>query len=200
MSTKRGVGVPNTTYLLISELLVGTGRLNFSSRNADWTYGRGSQLYRYRLFLLHNIFGRKQFSAINSEPFKGLITFALPEGSSRPHEVWWFQNIIDALKETQWKHLINVQSMRNLTIDQQARIALDSSIYFTNHGGGSFTSLFLNRGACAFIYFHEIKRDENFYETVSHFRVRWVSAEERNNTRLIMSAIASEMNQTQSEE
>lgn len=67
-----------------------------------------------------------------------------PEGSSRPTEVYWFENILSALENTQWKNRVRVVSMRNMTLPQQASLAMDSAIFLANQGGGSITSLFLN--------------------------------------------------------
>ncbi len=51
--------------------------------------------------------------------------------------------------------------MRNMTLPQQASLAMDSAIFLANQGGGSITSLFLNWGACAFLHWVNVKTGYN---------------------------------------
>ena len=138
-------------FVRIPKTLIGTGRLGQISCAGDCSIGRASLLYSFRNYLLRNIF-YPNFNIENSNKREGYITFSLPGGSSRPKEVTFFENIIPIAKALVGEDKVKVVDMANVTVQEEARIAMSSALLFVNQGGGSMSSVFMNRGSTVFLY------------------------------------------------
>lgn len=168
-----------TEYILLPTVLAGTGRLNFFGCEGECSLGRGPQFWRFRNFLWNNLFPHES-KATTQPPPKGYITFALPMGTSRETRVCKFKREIAWAMATYGERAVRVVDMSSLDIHDQAKLMRDTAVLFTNHGGGGVTSMFLPRGAAAFVYWHKDRRFEhNYYESQGYFRPVWVSVGER---------------------
>lgn len=179
--------MPNTSWVVLPTALAGIGRLNNFGCFGDCTTGRSSQRYRFRNFVLENILGTKRFTELNGQTPQVHITFSLPGGSSRPSEVSFFENFIAAAEVRYGSHRIRVEDMAKLSFKEQAELALNTAIFVTNHGGGSSTSIFLQKGASVLLYHTpEVKFDRRYYETLSYLRTVWIHPKDYNNTEKLM--------------
>lgn len=167
-------------YVLLTHVLVGSGHLGNAACEEDCAVGRG-HLMRFRNFMLRNLLGQAALAqALSSRP-RGLITFSVPFGSSRPSFQCEFGQLVPAVKELLGSRsdLVVVAAMRNLTLVQQARLALDSDVWVTNHGGGSATVQFLRRGAGAIIFTEKhrdgLRLDVALHESNGYYKVNWLS-------------------------
>lgn len=162
-------------YVVLPEVLAGTGRLANFFCGDDCSIGRAPSWFQFRNFLLRKI----RHVPAATAPI-GYITFSIPVGTSRPDEVWWFEDEIKAAKMRYGEDVVRVVNMANITIQDQARIVTNSAVLITNHGGGGFVSLFLPKGAGALVFWHKgIRFDHAFYESAGYFRPVWIGVEER---------------------
>jgi hypothetical protein len=95
---------------------------------------------------------------------------------------------------------VKVVNFSNMTIREQALIAMDTAVLFSYHGGGSATSVFLPKDASILLYStvgrctDKMDRgyvwcdrgrnhfDSVFYSSDSYIRTVWVNPEDRYNT------------------
>ncbi|GFH55489.1 hypothetical protein CTEN210_11965 [Chaetoceros tenuissimus] len=194
----------NVDFVRIPKTLIGTGRLGQISCAGDCSIGRASQLYSFRNYLLRNIF-YPNFKIEDSKKREGYITFSLPGGSSRPKEVTFFENTIPIAKALVGEDKVKVVDMANVTVQEEARIAMSSALLFVNQGGGSMSSVFMSRGSTVFLYTAgkmcpKPRRDDGyvrdnhwcvgkkkrfdhiFYESAGYIKPVWIDPVDRNNT------------------
>merc|ERR1712029_204551 len=128
------------------------------------------------------------------EPPRGYITFSLPAGSSRPEEQCWFEEEIRLAQSKFGNDTVMAVDFASLSMKEQALLAHDSVVYITNHGGGSATTTFLQRGSSAFIFWNGgRKRDHGLYESTEYFRTIWVGPRERRRVDRTMALIDREV-------
>ena len=214
--------LPNTTHVLIPTVLSGTGRLGQMSCNGDCAINRASQLWSFRNYLLRNIFW-PNYKSIQVEQKKkakqrqqqqsvgGYITFSLPGGTTRPEQVSNFENIVPIAKELFGNDKVKVVDMAKLTLQEEALLVMDTAILFANHGSGSLSSIFCERGSAIFLYAsgectghpntvwcdHGRNHfDSVFYESAGYIRTQWIEKEDRNNTAKIKNLLQLEMRKT----
>jgi hypothetical protein len=189
----------NSEYVLLPNVMAGTGRLNFFGCEGDCSVGRGPQWYRFRNFLLQKLFGPQRSCELelsHKSPV-GYITFSLPIGSSRPNSVHWFEEEIRLAKQKYGEDAVRVADMSNMTWQDQAELIVNSAVLLTNHGGGGVVSMFLPVGSSAIVFWHDKHRyDHNFYESAGYFRPLWVSVGEREYVNRTMAMIEREVEKT----
>jgi Glycosyltransferase 61 len=177
----------NVEYILLPNVMAGTGRLGQFGCGTDCSVGRGSQYWRFRAFLL------RQLHVCVEDPPAGYITFSLPNGSSRPDKVYFFEQEIAAAQQRYGPDLVRVVDMANLTMAEQAVLVRNTAVLITNHGGGSFVALFLPVGAGVLNFWHDgRKHDHMFFESAGFFRTTWVTVAERSFVNRTMALIDQE--------
>ena len=181
-------------YILLPEVLAGTGRLAFFGCEGDCSIGRTTQWLHFRNFMLRNLFGPSRGCQLSQEAPAGYITFSLPGGSTRPGLVYFFEEEIKLAKARYGVDVVRVVDMATISIQEQAELVRNSVVFLTNHGGGGVVSIFAPQGAAIFVYWHGSRRFEaNFYESAGYFRTTWVGIEERNYTERTMAMIDAEV-------
>ncbi len=184
--------VIDAEYVLVPNVTVGSGRLALFSCYGDCTLGRGPQLFRFRNFLMRRMLGHAH--AINP---KGYITFSLAHGASRGKgEVSFFENEIAAAKLRYGEQAVKAVDLATLTLEAQAELIANSAVLFTNHGGGSASTVFLPKGASAFLYWAGQQRDIEFYRSVAYFRTEWIESRERQDVARTMRLLEMELIKT----
>lgn len=200
------------SFVLVPTVVAGTGRLGQYVCDGDCSIGRAAQFYAFREFLLGNILWPNYNSIQSQKRLEGpncYITFSLPVGSSRPKEVSFFENIIPIAKTLYGEDRVKVVDMAKLSAREEAMLALDTSILFVNHGGGSATSIFLPRDASVFLYTaggcarNSVWCDEGknhldsvFYNGNGYVRHHWIEEGDRDNTEKIKALMQREYEQT----
>ena len=179
-------------YVLVPNVTVGSGRLALFSCYGDCTLGRGPQLFRFRNFLMRRMLGH----AHATNP-KGYITFSLAHGATRGKgEVSFFEDEIAAAKLRYGEQAVKAVDLATLTLEAQAELIANSAVLFTNHGGGSASSVFLPKGASAFVYWRGQQRDIEFYRSVAYFRTEWIEYIERRDVARTMRLLEMELVKT----
>ena len=118
--------------------------------------GRGSIFREFRKFLLQNM----DFPSQLPPAARRKITFSTHSSRGFERDLS-FENqsaaIQRALEATSGSSNIVVQSitMRDLSLEDQIQVALESSIYITVCGGGAITATFLPPGSSLIIFFAE---------------------------------------------
>jgi hypothetical protein len=195
--TNQNLPPPNTEYVLLENVMAGTGRLAHFGCDGDCSIGRGPQFVRFRRFLLDKLFGPKESCEIAKQGPIGYITFSIPVGSSRSTLVSNFEEEIILAKAKYGEEVVRVVDMATLSMREQATLVANSAVLLTNHGGGSVASVFLQVGTSAIIYWHgELRFDQTFYESAGYFRPVWLSEHERPYLNLTMAIIEREVEKT----
>jgi hypothetical protein len=137
-------------------------------------HGRGSLLYDFRNFMIQNVglpLDDGQRSNNQKPPFKITIS-AL--SSTKFHRSHSFHLQIKAIKAA-FGDFVEVQSviMRDLSLREQVQLAMETSIYVTDTGGGSVTAMFLPRGASVLLYYPEDGGVRNNRATGLPARLDW---------------------------
>ncbi len=200
------------SFVLVPTVVAGIGRLGQSVCDGDCGIGRAAQFRAFREFLLGNILWPNYNSIQSHKKADGpkcYITFSLPVGSSRPKEVSFFENIIPIAKTLYGEDRVKVVDMAKLSAQEEAMLALDTSVLFVNHGGGSTTSIFLPRDASVFLYTAGRCRQNNpwcdegknhydsvFYNGNGYVRQHWIEEGDRDNTEMIKAWMQREYEQT----
>jgi len=119
-----------------------------------------------------------------SAPLK--ITFSTYSSQGRGQS---FQQEIDALKSyfREEEIEINALKMETLTLEEQVKLASESSIFVTASGGGSVTGIFLPPGSSLFVYYDDVggleggrktgtpaMLDFDLLNNLSYIRVHWL--------------------------
>ena len=137
--------------------------------------------------MYQNIFGFKTGSIYhemcrsdNGED--ALIVVSLPFGNSHREGVD-YRNMDDLERPLQQKYgetRVKAIDLSTLSIGAQAVLLAKTKVLITNHGGGSSTCLFLQKGSTA-ITVHsfdnrglEMRRDDSLYDSISYFRTDWI--------------------------
>jgi len=144
-------------------------------------------MYRYRKWMLQNIFGFKAGSIYheicasdNGEDV--LIVVSLPIGNSHVEGVD-YRNMDDLELPLQQKYgetRVKAIDLATLSIDAQAVLLAKTKVLITNHGGGSSTCLFLQKGSTAITVYsydnkgREVRRDDTLYDSIPYFRTDWI--------------------------
>lgn len=171
--------LPPSPWLLLPEALVGIGRLTYYGCEGGCSIGRGPQFYQFRTFLLRNLFGNDQGWFLAKQAPYGHIVFSLSKNSSRPKDVYHFEWEIQAAVAKYGADVVKVVNMANYDLRKQARIAMNSAVYITNHGGVGATSIFVQQKTSVFVYWHGLQRmDENYYESLL-FWTTWIGSKDR---------------------
>mmetsp|Transcript_14797 Transcript_14797/g.24463 ORF Transcript_14797/g.24463 Transcript_14797/m.24463 type:complete len:366 (+) Transcript_14797:75-1172(+) len=136
-------------------------------------HGRGSMLYDFRNFMLNNVLGASK----NKEDLrKGppyVITFA--DGTSRSSlRNFGFELQMKALQEAFGNQVI-VQKIAFAThsLEEQLKIASETSIYVSACGGGAVTATFLPKGAALVLFYVETGGVQNNRNTGLPARLDW---------------------------
>jgi hypothetical protein len=128
---------------------------------------------------------------------KGYITFSLAHGATRGKgEVSLFEQEIKAARRRYGDEAVKAVDFANMTMAEQGRLIGDSAALFTNHGGGSASTVFLPKASAAFVYFRGQQRDHEFYRSVSYFTTQWIAYEQRGNVERTMRLLDMELHKT----
>lgn len=180
-------------YVLLPTVVYGPGRLANWACKGECTIGRGLWLWEFRRYLLGNILGKKlaQREAQN----QGFITISLPVGTTHANKVTYFEDVIETAKKRFGSERVKAVDMAKLSMPEQAQLVRESTVYLTNHGGGSASAVFLPRGATLIIY-HGIGRqgepkmlDRHFWNSLGYARVLWVHPTDHHNVEKSMNLI-----------
>jgi hypothetical protein len=184
--------VNHTDYVIVPSVTVGSGRLAMFSCYGECTLGRGPQLFRYRNFLVRRMLG----DAHATHP-RGYITFSLPYGATRgAGEVTFFEQEIYEAQQMYGYHAVQAVDFANQTMNKQVQLIANSAVLFTNHGGGSASSMFLPKHSTAFMYWRGQQRDEEFYRSVAYFTTEWIEYRQRQDIKRTMRLLAMHLTQT----
>ena len=167
-------GDDDATMIRLPLVVAGAGRLAHYGCSGDCTIHRTGRIYRYRRWMFQNLFGNAKGTKLSQLPArKGQITISLP-GANTHSDDEDFSTLIPALQEKYGKDRIKIVVMASLSLQEQVSVASQSHVYLSNSGGGSATSLFLQRGS-SLILFHRPKRmdDIDLYSTQGYFHVEW---------------------------
>jgi hypothetical protein len=171
---------PGVDYILLANVVAGTGRTGFFGCHDDCAIGRSQEYYRFRHFLFRNMLGPGEACKFHSQRPKGYITFSLSSGSSRPDLISHFEDEIRLASFKYGHEMVRVVDMSSITMVEQARLVGNSAVLVTNHGGVGGVSVFLPRGAAAIVFWHGPRRMEhNWYESAGYFRTVWIGEGER---------------------
>lgn len=188
-------GITNTVdseYVLVPNVTVGAGRLAHFSCYGECTLGRASNLFHFRNYLMRRMLGYDH--ATNP---KGYITFSIALGASRgAGEVTYFEEEIKRAKEKYGEDAVKAVDFASLSAQEQGLLIGNSAALFTNHGGGSASTVFLPKGASAFVYWRGFQRDEEFYRSVSYFRTQWIEYKARRHLDRTMRLLEMELRKT----
>lgn len=145
---------------------------------------------------------------------KGYITFSLPVGSTRPGMVSFFEDIMPYAKEIVGEARVKVVNMANMTLSEEAELAMGTAILFVNHGGGSASSIFLPKHVAIILYAHggckesdgvnmkwcedgkNAHFDSIFYNSVLYIRPSLVEQDDRGDTEKIKYLLKMELTKT----
>lgn len=183
----------DTEYVVIPHVTVGSGRLALFSCYGECTLGRGPQLYRFRNYLMRRMLGE----APKATPINGYITFSLAYGASRGKgEVSFFEEEIEAARQRYGEEAVRAVDFANMTLKEQGILIGNSAALFTNHGGGSASTVFLPKGSSAFVYWRGQMRDHEFYRSVAYFTTQWIGYDARENVERTMRLLDMEIQKT----
>lgn len=181
-------------YVLLPEVVAGSGNLGSFGCQDMCTVNRRSQMWDFLQFLLRRLIDPP--AAVAREP-RGYITFTLPFGATRGKKVYWFEKEIAWAKTRFGDDLVRVVNMANMTIPEQSEMMEHTAVILTNHGGGAASSIFLPSGAGVLSYWHgDVRFDHNVFETAGYIRVTWVSQEARSDTDRIAALVEHEYERT----
>ena len=185
---------PDTDYILLDHVMAGIGRLAYFGCQYDCSIGRAPQWYRFRRFLLQNVWGPSEGCAIADAIPRGYITFSLSGRSSRTNEVWHFTEEIERARHIYGEEAVRVVDMSTHSVREQTEIAANSAVYLTNHGGVGATSIFLPKGSSVIVYWHgKDRKDSHWYESAGYIHTNWISVKDRVHVNATMALIDSEV-------
>lgn len=157
-------------------------------------HGRGALLYEFRNFMLQNI--GLPIAAVFKKPnppFK--IVFSV--GSSDiPARNLDFEKQIGTLHSSLPEELVQVEAyvMKELSVQQQVKLASETAVFITMCGGGAVTGMFLPKGASVILYYLEhggVERgvrtglpahlDWDLFNHLSHVRTHWMPSRTMDN-------------------
>ncbi len=196
--------VPNRTrFICAKHGLAGIGMLtDHGIKTHGWeeddykythNHGRGSQLWDFRNFMISNILGDSKPTEIQGPPFK--ITFSIKSSHSERRGLD-FAKQMQAVKSSLPKDLVEVQAyeLKELSLEEQVRVATESSVFISVCGGGAVTATFLPRDASIILYFDatggakdniktntSARLDWDFFEHASYLRTNWLPTETMDN-------------------
>jgi len=154
-------------YIRIPETLVGTGRYTH--------YGCGPDCVLHRRFDRARDWVWKNALHKPLPPVIPQILLSLPVGNSHAH-IEWFEEIRPALK-ARFGSLVKTVSMVDLSVSEQLYFVAESTVYLTNQGGGSASTLFLQRDATAILFYtNDKKMDLDLYRNQGIFATEWFVA------------------------
>jgi hypothetical protein len=187
----------NAEYVLLPNVLAGTGRLGQFGCSDDCSLGRAPQFYRFREFMMRHLYGSQTGCLESRRGPVGHIVFSLPVGSSRANQVLMFEEEIESAKAKYGDDVVRVVNMANITMQEQATILSNAAVFLTNHGGGGAVSTFLQRGTGVLNFWHGAYRfDHPFYDLAGYFRTTWVSKGEAKVVNRTMALIDLEVERT----
>ena len=190
--------IPEGTELIrLPRVIAGTGRLAHFGCTGECTIHRTGRLYRFRQWMFQNMHGNQKGNDVHNRPAKqGRITISLPVDNTHPNDIQNFTSIIPVLQKEFGEENVNAANLAKFSVKEQVDLIASSQVFLSNHGGGSASSLFLQRGS-SFLVFHNrgLTRDIDFYNSLGYFYVDWVEVKEDAETvvRLIRRALSRPM-------
>ena len=205
----------NVDLVMLPNILAGGGRMGFFACQQDCALGRSRECYRFRNYLIDNIFlaeekvneptvipdakGTKKTIA-KQQKRAGYIVFSLPVGSSRPEQVYHFQDEIQECFRKYGADLVKVVELPKMTIQDQVRLLEETALLFTNHGAIATASTFLPRGSSIIVYWHGKNRyDHQWFESAGYFRRVYVGVGGRPFLNRTMAIVDDELEKTHME-
>jgi hypothetical protein len=178
-------------YILLPNVLAGSGQASLYSQS---NHHRATQYWQFRNFMIRNIIGSERQQQQERAAPVGYITFQIAQDSSRPDLESNFTSEIERCQELYGEEVVKVFRMGSLTMEEQVDSIANSVVLFSNHGGGSASSIFLPRGSSLFLYSHgPLVMDSIFYDTISYFRTQYISAADRPHLNRTMALVDYEM-------
>jgi hypothetical protein len=111
--------------------------------------GRGSLLYSFRNYMVHNL-------GFPLQPSKNEVSIVFSVHSSGDVDRdLGFENQYHTLRKAFPATSIRLVEMANMTVAEQVRLASTTSVFITTCGGGAMTATFLPRGASLILYYKE---------------------------------------------
>ena len=168
--------------------------------------GRGPVLYAFRNYMLENL-GIPTRATLQA-PFHVIFSkFSSNSGKRRSG----FEPQLQAVQEEFDSSLINATGlvMQQLSLQQQAKLASEASVWITSCGGGAVTATLLPRGSSLILYydpkgslvrnkpqFTPARLDWDLFNHLSHVRVHWFPTTDMNSPaslKLLVELIKSEL-------
>ena len=192
-------GDTNAKFVMIRNVLAGGGRSGTFACNKDCSLGRGREYYRFRNYLFQNILlytGRKKYDA-ESKKRVGHILFSISAYSSRPDQVYNFENEIKESIQRFGEEMVKVVNLATLSMKDQVLLLDKTAVLVTNHGGISSAFIFLPRGSAVLVYWHgKFKKDIMWFNSAGYFRPIFVGVDERLFLNRTMAIIDHQLRQT----
>jgi len=190
--------VPNLSkYVCATQGVAGIGMLtDHGIKTHGWdpddykythNHGRGSQLFDFSQFMVQNVLGdRAPPFVVQGPPYK--ITFSTNSSRSDSRGLD-FHKQIEAVRSSFPRELVKVQAyeLKELSLEEQVRVAAESAIFVTVCGGGAVTATFLPAKASVLLYFNAAggvkdnvdtrtpaRLDWDYFEHASHLSVHWL--------------------------
>lgn len=133
-------------------------------------HGRGALLYDFRNFMVSNL-GLPIRKVTREPPY--IITFSR-SSTSRGNRLIQFNNYIQALnKEIGDEIIVREVHLSSHSLEDQVRIADESSIFISSCGGGAVTAQFLPEGASLILFYLEDGGVEDNKRTQLPARLDW---------------------------
>lgn len=147
--------------------------------------GRGGALFQFRNFMLRNM---------NMDPDAVLTAASKPYRivfSQKSSDIWIrnmdFERQIELVKENFPDALVENYIFKEMTLQEQLDVAVNTAVYITLCGGGAVTAMFLPAGASVILYYatdggtyngkmnHKpALLDWDLFNAMSHLRVHWM--------------------------
>jgi hypothetical protein len=134
-------------------------------------HGRGALLYEFRNFMLENV-GLPITAISSNPPFKIVFSVGSSDIPSRNLD---FIKQIETIHQNFPHGLVQVEAytMKELTVQQQVKMASEAAIFISMCGGGAVTGMFLPKGASVILYYLEHGGVERGVMTGSHAHLDW---------------------------
>lgn len=145
--------------------------------------------------------GGEETSGKSKNAKAGYILFSMPYGSSRPDQVYLFENEIKEAISRYGDHKVKVVDLATLSIKDQVLLLDETAVLITNQGGSAgAAALFLHTGSSVIVYWYPTKQqmrmDHPMFEFTGYFRTVWVGKDERGFLNRTMSIIDDQYHKT----
>lgn len=177
-----------SNYVCAKQAVAGIGMLTDHGtklhgwETSDYKYmhnhGRGGVFWEFRQFMIRNLYHLQEGSPppaqqVQGPPYK--ITFSIKSSQSLMRGMSFARQIGMVKSAFASDRQVQVQSIevKNMTVEEQVRVAAESSIFVSVCGGGAVTATFLPRGASLLLYYDPVGGAQNNRHTQTPAWLDW---------------------------